>query len=86
MIITRKALSRRTVLRGIGAGVALPLLDSMVPAYAALRTTAGAGDSTFRHRLRADGRRHGELDAGDRGGPDSCRRQSSHRWPQCATS
>lgn len=35
MIITRKHLSRRTVLRGMGAAVALPLLDGMVPAFAA---------------------------------------------------
>jgi hypothetical protein len=35
MIITRKALPRRTFLRGIGATMALPLLDSMVPALAA---------------------------------------------------
>ena len=40
MIITQKAMSRRTVLRGLGASVALPLLDGMVPAYAALRATA----------------------------------------------
>ena len=32
MIITRKALPRRTLLRGMGATVALPLLDAMVPA------------------------------------------------------
>ncbi len=32
MIITRKTLSRRTVLRGLGASLALPLLDSMIPA------------------------------------------------------
>ena len=35
MIITRKALSRRTILRGIGAAIGLPLLDSMTPAFAA---------------------------------------------------
>src|SRR5580704_14873771 len=35
MIVTKKAISRRTVLRGIGAGLALPLLDSMTPAFAA---------------------------------------------------
>jgi hypothetical protein len=40
MIITKKALSRRTVLRGLGASLALPLLDGMVPAFAAIRTTA----------------------------------------------
>jgi hypothetical protein len=34
MIITRKKLSRRTMLRGLGASLALPLLDSMVPALA----------------------------------------------------
>lgn len=35
MIVTRKRLPRRTVLRGIGATLALPLLDAMVPAFAA---------------------------------------------------
>ena len=35
MIITRKALARRTFLRGIGATLALPLLDSMIPALTA---------------------------------------------------
>ncbi len=40
MIITKKALPRRTFLRGIGAAMALPLLDSMVPALAAAPATA----------------------------------------------
>jgi Protein of unknown function (DUF1552) len=35
MFVTKKAISRRTVLRGVGAAVALPLLDAMVPAFAA---------------------------------------------------
>jgi hypothetical protein len=35
MFVTKKALSRRTVLRGIGTAVALPLLDAMAPAFAA---------------------------------------------------
>lgn len=39
MIITRRALSRRTMLRGLGATVALPLLDAMVPALSALAKT-----------------------------------------------
>ena len=39
MIITRKALPRRTVLRGLGATLALPLLDSMAPALTALGKT-----------------------------------------------
>jgi hypothetical protein len=34
MIISRKALDRRTFLRGVGTAVALPFLDSMVPALA----------------------------------------------------
>ena len=40
MIITKKALSRRTVLRGFGSAVALPLLDAMVPAARAAKLTA----------------------------------------------
>ena len=35
MFITRKAMARRTFLRGVGATVALPLLDAMVPAMTA---------------------------------------------------
>src|SRR5205807_8393550 len=33
--VTRKHLARRTLLRGIGVSLALPLLDSMSPAFAA---------------------------------------------------
>lgn len=40
MIITKKHLPRRTFLRGLGATVALPLLDSMVPALTAQEATA----------------------------------------------
>ena len=40
MFVTKKHLSRRTVLRGVGATVALPLLDAMVPARTALAQTA----------------------------------------------
>jgi hypothetical protein len=40
MIITKKALPRRTFLRGMGASVALPLLDAMVPSMTALAKTA----------------------------------------------
>ena len=42
MIVTRKAVSRRTVLRGLGTTVALPLLDAMVPALTAMQKTAAA--------------------------------------------
>lgn len=34
MMLTRKALSRRTILRGFGAAVGLPMLDAMTPAFA----------------------------------------------------
>ena len=40
MYITRKHISRRTVLRGIGASIALPLLDAMNPAATAWAQTA----------------------------------------------
>ena len=40
MVITKKYLSRRTMLRSIGATIALPLLDGMVPALTAMRATA----------------------------------------------
>jgi len=38
--LTRKPLSRRTVLRGLGVSLSLPLLDAMVPAGTALADTA----------------------------------------------
>jgi hypothetical protein len=40
MFVTKKHLTRRTVLRGAGAALALPLLDSMIPAGTALADTA----------------------------------------------
>jgi hypothetical protein len=40
MFITKKAISRRAILRGMGAALALPLLDAMVPAGTALAKTA----------------------------------------------
>ena len=47
MIITRKAIPRRTVLRGIGAALALPLLDGMVPALTAQARTAAKPINRF---------------------------------------
>jgi hypothetical protein len=42
MIATQAALPRRTFLRGMGATLALPLLDAMVPALSAqARAVAG---------------------------------------------
>jgi len=47
MIITKMHLPRRTVLRGLGATLALPLLDSMVPALTAQSRTAAAPVTRF---------------------------------------
>jgi hypothetical protein len=38
-MITRKSLSRRSLLRGAGTAVALPFLDAMVPAFASAPKT-----------------------------------------------
>jgi hypothetical protein len=40
MFITKKHLTRRTALRGLGTAIALPLLDAMIPAGTALAQTA----------------------------------------------
>jgi hypothetical protein len=45
--ITKKHLSRRTFLRGAGVTVALPLLDSMLPAQTPLAKTAATPKSRF---------------------------------------
>jgi hypothetical protein len=42
MIVMKKALPRRTFLRGLGTTLALPLLDAMVPSMTALADTAAA--------------------------------------------
>lgn len=42
MFLTRKHLSRRTVLKGAGVSIALPLLDAMIPAGRALADTPAA--------------------------------------------
>ncbi len=42
MIVTKKALPRRTFLRGMGATLALPLLDAMIPSMTALADTAAS--------------------------------------------
>ena len=42
MIVTKKALPRRTFLRGLGTALALPLLDAMIPPMTALAGTAAA--------------------------------------------
>jgi hypothetical protein len=42
MFVTKKHLSRRTVLRGAGVSLGLPLLDAMIPAATALAQTAAS--------------------------------------------
>ncbi|MEZ5419868.1 MAG: DUF1552 domain-containing protein [Vicinamibacterales bacterium] len=42
MIITKKALSRRTALKALGVALPLPFLDAMVPALTALEQTDAA--------------------------------------------
>jgi hypothetical protein len=42
IFIARKHISRRTMLRGVGAAIALPLLDAMIPAFSEERLTAAA--------------------------------------------
>ena len=63
MIVTRKHLHRRTFLKGMGAAIALPVLDSMTPAFAAPRMArrhCGSPSPTSQRD------RHGGLDAGGR--------------------
>jgi hypothetical protein len=47
MFITKRHLSRRTFLRGVGASVALPLLDSMVAAQTPLKNSAATPKTRF---------------------------------------
>jgi len=48
MKITKKAISRRTVLRGVGTALALPLLDAMIPAMTATAATPVAAEKLRR--------------------------------------
>ena len=79
MIITKKALPRRTFLRGMGATVALPLLDAMVPSMTALGEDAGQAGPPSRLRLHADGMRPPPVDAAGRGTARSSFRPRSSR-------
>ena len=74
--ITRKHLSRRTVLRGLGVPVALPLLDSMVPAQTPLAQDRGGFEEPPELHLRAARRHHGQMDPGRRKARASSSRRS----------
>ena len=54
MIITKKAISRRAMLRGAGAALALPLLDSMVPALAQVKPNKRLGIVYVPNGMRMD--------------------------------
>jgi len=47
MFVTKRALPRRTFLRGVGTTMALPLLESMVPAFTALAQTPANPPTRF---------------------------------------
>ena len=47
MFVSKKHIPRRTILRGAGAMLALPLLEAMVPARTALAQTAASGKPRF---------------------------------------
>jgi len=47
MFVTKRALSRRTMLKGVGTTLALPLLESMVPAFTALAQTPAKPPQRF---------------------------------------
>ncbi len=67
MFITKKHLSRRTVLKGAGCSIALPLLDAMIPAGTALAQDRGSREAATRVHLLPARRDHGSLDADGRG-------------------
>jgi Protein of unknown function (DUF1552) len=47
MIVTKRQLARRTFLRGMGVTLALPLLDSMIPAFATAKLLAATRARRF---------------------------------------
>src|SRR5687768_13403294 len=48
MFLTKKHLSRRTVLKGAGVSLALPLLDAMIPGATADRWTPSGSGANFK--------------------------------------
>ena len=84
MMIARKALPRRTVLRGMGAALALPLLDGMVPALTALAKTPARVPARFCTVYVPNGIIMEQWTPADEGAPSSSRRRS-RRSPPTAT-
>ncbi len=63
MFVSMKALNRRTVLRGLGAAVALPFMDAMAPA---LQSCTGRAAS-LRNQLHTERPDHAAVHAEDGG-------------------
>ena len=83
MYISKKHISRRTVLKGVGATIALPLLDAMNPAATAWAADGGRHDAEA-VRLRRVSRTARSWTAGRRSRPaptTRCRRSSSRSTP-----
>jgi hypothetical protein len=82
MFITNKHISRRTVLKGMGVTMALPLLEAMVPARAALAqgsaTALGAGAAGRKLRFVAIEMVHGAAGSAPIGA-------QKHLWSPAAT-
>ena len=79
MIITKKAIPRRTFLKGAQAALALPLLDAMIPA-------ATAGRRRRPSRCRGSASSSSRWDAITRDGPRRARRRSTSCRPSCPRS
>jgi hypothetical protein len=77
MYLTRRHLSRRTMLRGVGATVALPLLDAMIPATSIWTKTASARVAS-RTRLVCIEQVHGAAGCSEYG-------LAQHMWSPAAT-
>ena len=76
MFITKKHLTRRTLLRGAGAPLALPLLDAMIPARTALAQTAAKPTPHLGFIYFPHGAVHGPVDADGRRQDRRVRRRS----------
>lgn len=77
MYLTKKHLSRRTALKGLGATVALPLLDSMIPARSLFAQTA-AGQAAAGRRLVCIEQVHGAAGCSEYG-------MAQHLWNPAIT-
>ena len=62
VLLTKKRISRRAVLRGAGASIALPLLDAMIPAGVALADTVVKPRTRMGVFLLSARRVHGQVD------------------------